>query len=1221
MPLYAILLGNLVNGLSNSKGSVLKEVVPYAILLFALGVVALVVATLSYAFWSIASQKQTKRIREEYLKSVLRQEIGWWDMQSPGELSARLAADSDQVQAAIGTSIPACLQNLSRFLTGLVIGFIYGWQLALVILAVVPIIAFFGGLMGKWMAEASSVSSKAFANAGAIAEEAITSIRTVAAFNAEELEQKRFDDELILGLKAGEKRAKASGLMFGMLMFVFFSTYALSFWFGAQLIAWGTINARTGVPFTGGDVLSTFFGILMGAFSLGQISPYLPDFINGRAAGARVFSIIDRDSKIKSESNDTQSKKIDSLNGEIEFKDVTFSYPTRPENLILNKCNLKIKAGSTVALVGESGSGKSTCIALLERFYDPDEGEILIDGQHNLKEISLSWWRNNVALVGQMPILFHGSIRENVKFGCQNATDDEIIEVCKLSNAHNFIEELPQKYDTILGGFGSDFLSGGQKQRIAIARALLKKPKILLLDEATSALDNESEKVVQKALEQIMNSESGRKMTCIVIAHRLSTIRNADLICVFSKGEIIERGNHTDLLALNGLYSSLVIAQDSKRNEAHVSEAPEALMVKKESIQKERSRTASKRIEKSISQQLIPTEIPIEQFAPVEEPKVTEEDEELDYGNSSEENEDPKVPSSFLWNLINPNMSFAIFGIFASMAAGVVQPVFGLVMSGMISVFYTRDIEQLKRDASDYGIYFLLVAIANCAFLFSQQIGTGYVGERITCKIRSLVFQSILKQEITYFDDPRHAAGILSTRLSVDAEQIRKITTDWAGQIIQILTCSSGALLIAFLSSWRLALLLTALSPFIVLSGLAHMLFLKSKGEKKAFEEAGQISSEAISSIHTVVSFNGEDVILKKFADKLSIPLKKGIKSGTFTGSSLGASEMLLFFAYAGSLLYGGYLIDEGLSSFSQVLRVFFCVILSFQNVGRVAERSPDIDKAIKGLRAVYSLISRKSLIDHSSTLGSDLHEMDTSIKFQDVKFKYPSRPEAVVLKNLNLEIKKGKTLALVGFSGSGKSTVIQMLERFYDPDSGIINVCDNNLANINVKKWRSLIGWVGQEPVLFNISIRENIKYGRPDATEEQIVEAAEKANVMEFASRLQNGLDSNVGARGGQLSGGQRQRVAIARAILRDPQLLLLDEATSALDNESERLIQSALDKLMKNRTSVVIAHRLSTIKNADSIAVMSEGAIVESGTHQELLEKNGVFASLWNAGHASS
>jgi ATP-binding cassette, subfamily B (MDR/TAP), member 1 len=386
-------------------------------------------------------------------------------------------------------------------------------------------------------------------------------------------------------------------------------------------------------------------------------------------------------------------------------------------------------------------------------------------------------------------------------------------------------------------------------------------------------------------------------------------------------------------------------------------------------------------------------------------------------------------------------------------------------------------------------------------------------------------------------------------------------------------------------------------------------------------EEAGQISSEAISAIHTVASFNGEETILKKFSEKLRIPLTKGIKSGTITGGSLGASDMFFFAAYAGSFFYGAYLIDEGIASFSEVLRGVFCVVISFQSIGRLAERMPDIAKATEGLRAVYALISRNSLIDHSSKRGNDVQAIDRSIALQDVKFRYPSRPESLVLKNVNLEIKKGSTLALVGFSGSGKSTVIQMLLRFYDPVSGTISMNGENLVNLNVRKWRSLIGWVGQEAVLFNSSIRENIKYGNPDATDEQVIEAAEKANVMEFANRLQNGLDSKVGARGSQLSGGQRQRVAIARALVRDPELLLLDEATSALDNENEKLIQGALEKLMKNRTSVIIAHRLSTIQNADVIAVMSDGVIVESGTHAELLQKKGVFANLWATGNSSS
>eukprot|EP00475_Leptophrys_vorax_P029977 TRINITY_DN4448_c0_g1_i1.p1 TRINITY_DN4448_c0_g1~~TRINITY_DN4448_c0_g1_i1.p1 ORF type:complete len:1075 (-),score=270.04 TRINITY_DN4448_c0_g1_i1:354-3551(-) len=1046
-------------------------------------------------------------------------------------------------------------------------------------------------------------SAAAYGQAGAVAEESLTSMRTVAAFNAEPLELARFEQKLEITRIAGEKRSKANGVMFGSFLFIMFSSYGLAFWFGAELIIKQTTNARTGLPYTGGDILSTFFAILIGSFSLGQLAPYLPDFTNGRAAGFRVLQIIDRVPSI----GQGEGKCPKKLGGDIAFQNVKFSYPTRPDVPILQRVTFEIKAGQTVALVGESGSGKSTCIGLLERFYDPVEGSIVIDGEHRLDDLSVNWWRKNVGLVSQMPILFQGTIAENIMYGKGDASMEEIIDAAKKANAHDFIADLPDQYDTMVGGFGSEFLSGGQKQRIAIARALIKQPKILLLDEATSALDNESEKVVQKALDDLISGETGKHLTCLIIAHRLSTIKHADMILVFSRGEIVERGTHEELMALNGTYYNLIQSQDAvnhgdEKQESGMGNQTRAPPFSHLALPQTHIRAEPSKSNHSRSQRLA-LGVPVPEdgvglVATADEPEdLFEEDKE------SQQEHDVKVPLSYLWELVRPNFVFAFLGIAASIGAGAVQPIFGLVLSNMISIFYTTNMAKLKHDAAKYASYFVIVAGCQFCFMLFQNTGLGVVGERITKRLRFDVFRSLLRQEISFYDDPKNASGVLATRLGVDSEQVRKITTDWTGMLLQVAVCALGGLLIAYLTNWRMAFLLTAFCPFIVLSGLGHMIFMKAKGGKKEFEEAGRLASEAISGVHTIVSFNAESAVLSKFSNILLIPLRAGIRVGVITGMALGGSEMSLFFAYAGSLCFGAYLIDRNLATFTEVTRVFFCVVLSFQNVGRVSERMPDIKKATAGMRAVYSLIIRKSSINHEDEGGEIVDPSQSSIVLKEVKFRYPSRPDVMVLRDLSLEINPGKTVALVGFSGSGKSTVIQLLERYYDPEAGFIDVDGRNLANLNLKSWRSNIGYVGQEPVLFNMTIKENIKYGKPDATDEEVLEVARMANVMEFAEKLSAGLDTSVGSRGGQLSGGQRQRVAIARALIRDPSILLLDEATSALDNESERLIQEALDRLTRHRTVVVVAHRLSTIQRADKIVVMSGGQVVESGTHEDL------------------
>lgn len=1229
MPLYAVLLGNLINALVvPAKGQTHEESVrPYAIDLILLGIAAFVVSMVSFSFWSITAQRQVKIIRNKYLSSVLRQDIAWFDHQSPGELAARIGTDSTQIQNAIGESVPAVAQNISRFLTGMIIAFVYGWQLALVVLAVSPLLVMVTGVFSKFITTVAVQSSKAYGDAGAVAEESITAMRTVAASNAEERETQRFNTQLLRYQDYGEKRSVFTGVMVGTLLFFMFGTYSISYWFGAQLIIWGSTNARTGNNYTGGDVVSTFFSLMIGSFSLGQLGPYIPDFSIGRGAGFRVFQIIDRKPEIDA-SGETGEVPAE-VKGRIEFRDIQFAYPTRKEMMILKGVNFEIQPGQTVALVGESGSGKSTCIGLLERYYDPLGGTVFIDGK-DLSKVNLKYWREHVGLVGQQPLLFRGTIRENILYGKHDGTMDDVVEASKAANAHKFITSLPDAYETYIGGFGSEFLSGGQKQRIAIARALIRKPKVLLLDEATSALDNESEKIVQKALDELMTSELSKGMTTFVIAHRLSTIRNADVILVFDKGVVVERGTHAELMERRGTYYALVKSQDASatHGEDEKAESPTEEVVnlpqttvvpadKKRRGSKSTSRkivAATNDREHSKSAQTVPMDpTSIVSAVAVDEDKEAEEveveDPEMDY---------PRVPIRRVWKYISPNVGWLIIGIIGATGSGIVQPVFAIIMSGMISIFYSRDLVDLKAKAAEYAGYFILIAAGQFLVSLGQITGLGKVGERLTTSIRRDMFGSIMRQEIGWFDNPKNSAGILSMKINLDAENIRKITVDWVGQIFQIVLTSFIGFGLAYYYDWRMALVLTAISPMLLLAGFGQIVFMNQKGKAVSFEIAGQLASEAIAGIHTVISFTSEGKILESFDHVLQGPLNDGVKHGLITGVAVGGSEIGLFLSYGIALWYGGYLLDQGLITYTHVLNVFFVIVLSLQSIGRIAEKTPDFQKAVISLRSCFALIDRKSAIDPLNNEG-DAVERDQrlSIKFDKVRFRYPTRPDALVFKQLSLEIKPGQTVALVGFSGSGKSTVIQLLERYYDPEGGEIQINGQYLSRMNVSQWRSRLGLVSQEPILFNLSILENIRYANPKATDEEVIECAKKANIYDFVMKQPDQFHTVVGPRGGQLSGGQRQRIAIARAILRDPEILLLDEATSALDNESEKLVQDALEVLMQNRTTVVIAHRLSTVQHADMILVMSDGQVVESGNHQQLLAMNGVYASLVAAG----
>ncbi|KAF5187539.1 Abc transporter b family member [Thalictrum thalictroides] len=381
------------------------------------------------------------------------------------------------------------------------------------------------------------------------------------------------------------------------------------------------------------------------------------------------------------------------------------------------------------------------------------------------------------------------------------------------------------------------------------------------------------------------------------------------------------------------------------------------------------------------------------------------------------------------------------------------------------------------------------------------------------------------------------------------------------------------------------------------------------------YEEASQVANDAVGSIRTVASFCAEEKVMQLYEKKCEGPMKSGIRQGIISGIGFGISFLFLFCVYATCFYAGARLVDAGKTSFDNVFRVFFALTMAAIGISQSSSLAPDASKAKTSTASIFGILDRKSKIDSSDDSGMTLDNVKGEIELRHVNFKYPTRPDIQIFRDLCLAIHSGKTVALVGESGSGKSTVIALLQRFYNPDSGRITLDGVEIQKFQLRWLRQQMGLVSQEPALFNDTIRANIAYGKEgDATEAEILDAAEQANAHKFISGLQQGYDTIVGERGIQLSGGQKQRVAIARAMVKAPKILLLDEATSALDAESERVVQDALDRVMVNRTTVVVAHRLSTIKNADLIAVVKNGVIAEKGKHDSLINvKDGVYASL--------
>ncbi|KAK3445783.1 hypothetical protein EUGRSUZ_A01009, partial [Eucalyptus grandis] len=1119
MPLMIVLFGQLINTFGENQADT--------------DVVDLVSKV---SCWMVTGERQAARIRGLYLKTILRQDVAFFDKETnTGEVVGRMSGDTVLIQDAMGEKIARFaqvgkfIQLVSTFVGGFVIAFIKGWLLTLIMLTMIPLLVIAGESYYYHI------------------------LVQVASFTGEKRAIANYSKFLENAYRSGVHEGLAAGLGLGTVSLVIFGGYALAIWCGAKLILDKGYN--------GGTVINVIVAVLTGSMSLGQASPCMSAFAAGQAPAYKMFETIDRKPEI--DSFDTKGKKLDDIRGDID-------YPARPMNKYSTGSLLGFPSGTTAALVGQSGSGKSTVISLIERFYDPQDGEVLIDGI-NLKEFQLKWIRSKIGLVSQEPVLFACSIKDNIAYGKEGATLEEIKAAAELANAAKFIDKLPLGLDTMVGEHGTQ-LSGGQKQRVAIARAILKDPRILLLDEATSALDAESERIVQEALDRIMGNR-----TTVIVAHRLSTVRNADMIAVIHRGKMVEKDSHSKLLKdPDGAYSQLIRLQEVNREDEQTLDDQNRLEITEYNRQSSQrmlskgSTTQASSIGNSSHHSFsvafgLPTGLNVAEYN-VAGPQ---------FPATGGTEKPPKVSLRRLACLNKPEVPVLLIGTGAAVANGMIFPILGMLISSIIKTFYEPP-HELRKDSNFWALMLLVLGITSFVAYPSRTYLFSVAGCKLIERIRLMCFKKLVHMEVGWFDEPDHSSGAIGVRLSADAASVRALVGDALAQIVQSIVSAVAGLVIAFAASWQLALIILALIPLIGVNGYVQVKFMKgfSADAKMMYEEASQVATDAVGSIRTVASFCAEKKMMRLYKKKCEGPMRTGIRQGLISGIEFGMSFFLLFCVYATSFYAGARLVQDGKTTFSDVFRVFFALTMAAIGISQSSSITPDSTKAKAAAASIFAIIDRKSKIDPSDESGTKLDN----------------------------------TVALVGESGSGKSTVIALLQRFYDPDSGHITLDGVDIKQLQLKWLRQQMGLVSQEPVLFNETIRANIAYGKDgDATEQEILAASELANAHKFISGLQQGYDTIVGERGVQLSGGQKQRVAIARAIVKSPKILLLDEATSALDAESEKVVQDALDRVMVNRTTVVVAHRLSTIKNADVIAVVKNGVIVEKGKHGTLININ--------------
>ncbi|TMW46661.1 hypothetical protein DOY81_008256 [Sarcophaga bullata] len=1153
---------------------------------------------------------QIGRVRKRFLEAILRQDMSWFDTSSGNNFASKMTEDLDKMKEGLNEKIVIFVFLIMTFVLAIIASFLYGWELTLVVLTCCPFIIISTAMVAKIQSNLTQKELQAYAGAGSVAEEVFAGIRTVFAFSGERKEEQRFSKLLVPAEKTGLKKGLYSGIGAGTMWFIIYCCYAIAMWYGVKLI----IDQREDEnrTYTAAVLVVILFGVVMGAQNLGFSSPHIESFATARGAGQNIFSIIDRKSQI--DPLDDNGEKPSGVEGFIEFNGIHFRYPARPDVEVLKGLSLTIKPGQTVAFVGPSGCGKSTTLQLMQRFYDPLEGTVKLDGR-DLRNLNVAWLRSQIGVVGQEPVLFATTIEENIRYGKPNCTMAEIEEAARTANCHDFIIKLPNGYKTMVGERGAQ-MSGGQKQRIAIARAIIRDPKILLLDEATSALDPTSERRVQDALEV---ASKGR--TTLVVSHRLSTITNADNIVFVKDGIVAEQGTHEELMAKRGLYYQLV--QISKRTE---------------DSEKDNTHKHHKKIKRQAS---IDDDSDDDDDDDDEDVISETEDEDLSQNAddineknlevikhklrkgkkaNKQEKEKYKISLMQLMKLNAPEWRYILMGCIAAMLHGATFPIWAVLFGDFFGILSDDDEEYILSESVFFSYMFLVVGIIAGLGTLIQTYCFNTAGVKMTSRLRKTAFSTLLKQEVAYFDDEKNSVGALCSRLAGDCSNVQGATGARIGIIVQAISTLLVGMIVAFIFSWNLTLLTLVTVPFVCFSIYLEAKIMESSAlnEKAAIEKASQVAVEAIANVRTVTSLGQERHVMERYATQIDLVEKACAKKQRFRGFVFGLGQAAPLLAYGLSLYYGGTLVANEEVSYEDIIKVSEALIFGSWMLGQALAYAPNVNEAVISAGRLMKLFERVPTMHNPQDKPFNTGDKSQgNITYENVDFEYPTRKGIPILQNFNLEIEKGKTVALVGPSGSGKSTCVQLLLRYYDPVAGSVNLSNTPTTEFSFDTLRSQMGLVSQEPVLFDRTIAENIAYGnnfREDIPMAEIIEAAKKSNIHNFITSLPQGYATSLGNKGTQLSGGQKQRIAIARAMVRNPKILILDEATSALDMESEKVVQEALDAARSGRTCVTIAHRLTTVRDADLICVLKKGVLIEQGTHEKLMAMRGMYYDLY-------